>query len=371
MRESEELLRVIQDDGGPESVEQVQLDEGQLLRIYRLMQLSRAIDKKCLALQRQGRISFYGTCVGQEAAFVGCTFVLHESDWLFPHYRGQAAALTKGITTEEIFNELFANSSDRAKGRQLPLFFANRPVNFVTASSPVGNMITQGVGAAIAMRLRKTKNVTMVHFGEGATSTGEFNAGMNLAGVFKPPAVLVCVNNQYAISTPLHRQTASKTITIKRRAYGFQGVRVDGNDVLAVYQAAKKAVDFARAGNGPTLIEALTYRLEGHSTSDDPSRYRSKDEVRAWADRDPLIKFGSFLQRQGIWNESKEKAQLTEIEREVEIAVEKAEQTPPPPVASIVEDVFADLPWHLQEQLGQVLRTSTSEFESKDPTQRT
>ncbi len=354
------MQRVIQDNGELVSGQRVELTNEVLLQFYRVMQLSRAIDRKCLALQRQGRITFYGTSVGQEAAFVGSTAALENSDWLFPHYRGQTSALAKGITTREFFSELFANIHDPAKGRQLPLFFANRRVNFVSGSSPVGNMIGQAVGAAMAMGLRGKKTITMVHFGEGGTSTAEFHAGMNFAGVFKAPVVLVCINNQYAISVPLSRQTASESIAIKAEAYGFRGVKVDGNDVLAVYQAAKTAVDDARNGKGPTLLEALTYRLEAHSTSDDPSRYRSDKEVKTWSNRDPITRFRTFLERRGLWDDKRDGALLKEIENEVDEAVKSAEGAPPPPVSTLVEDVFADVPWHLREQIDELTREGVS-----------
>lgn len=348
------MLKVISDKGTLEAGQKLELDPEKLVRLYRTMVLSREIDRQCLALQRQGRITFYGTCVGQEAAFAGSVFALESKDWLFPHYRGQTAALARGVNANEFFAELFANFEDPAKGRQLPLFFARKDLNFVSASSPVGNMITQAVGAALASKIRENGSVMMAHFGEGGTSTSEFHVAMNFAGVFKTPVVFICVNNQYAISVPLRKQTASESIAVKAQAYGFEGVRVDGNDALAVYQASRQAIKKARDGKGPTLIEALTYRMEAHSTSDDPTRYRPESELLEWQERDPILRLRTFLLNKKIWTLQKEKRLLDEVRAEVHDAIAQAEAKPRPPFASLIEDVYAEVPWNLKEQLDSV-----------------
>jgi TPP-dependent pyruvate/acetoin dehydrogenase alpha subunit len=349
---------VISDHGTLEKGRELELSNDSLVQLYRVMVLSREIDKRCLALQRQGRITFYGTAIGQEAAFAGSVFALGPDDWLFPHYRGQTAALARGLTAMDFFSELFANSKDPAKGRQLPLFFAYPDRRIVSGSSPVGNLITQAVGAGLAAKIRGDKTVTMAHFGEGGTSTAEFHVAMNFAGVFKTPTVFVCVNNQYAISVPLRKQTAAESIAAKAVAYGFGGMRVDGNDPLAVHHSCRQAVEMARAGGGPTLIEAVSYRLEAHSTSDDPTRYRPQAEVLEWQAKDPIQRFRNFLQKIRLWNTQKEQQLLADIHSEIERAIKAAEDTPPPPLESLVQDVFADLPWHLSEQLEHV-REST------------
>jgi TPP-dependent pyruvate/acetoin dehydrogenase alpha subunit len=198
--------------------------------------------------------------------------------------------------------------------------------------------------------------VTIVYFGDGATSTGEFHVGMNFAGVFRTPTVFFCQNNQWAISVPRDRQTASETLALKARAYGFEGVRVDGNDLLAVVQATRVAVDRAREGAGPTLIEAVTYRMGGHSTADDPRRYREDSEVAEWGERDPLTRLRRYLEGRGLWSEDDEDQAQGEAGRAIDAMIEEEEQAGPPPVETLVEDVFAEVPWHLREQLEDVRR---------------
>ncbi|HSL91882.1 MAG TPA: thiamine pyrophosphate-dependent dehydrogenase E1 component subunit alpha, partial [Candidatus Limnocylindrales bacterium] len=305
---------------------------------------------KALNLQRAGRIGFYIGATGQEAAEIGSGFALREGDWVFPSYRDQGVALLHGYPLAELVGQLFGNSADVTKGRQMPNHWCDRAARVVSVSSPVATQLPQAVGVAYAAKLRGEKVAVIGYFGDGGSSTGEFHAAMNFAGVFRTPNVFFCSNNQYAISLPFEKQTASGSIAAKAAAYGFPGVRVDGNDVLAVVRATRDALEGARAGEGPTLIEALTYRIGAHSTSDDPTRYRSEEEVEAWRRKDPIRRFAAFLKRQGLLEDSAEKAAMEETRDEVQRAVAACEAAPPVSPESLVEDVYAEMPWHLKEQ---------------------
>ncbi len=350
-----EVLQVISPSG--ESVKQMEpeLAQSDLMKLYRTMVFTRHLDIRGLQLQRQGRIMFYIGCLGQEAAHLGAAYALKPEDWVFPAYREIGVALLRGSTVKQIMNQYFANREDILKGRQLSNLFGAKSINFVSGSAPIATQIPHAVGVALAAKIRGDPIVTMTFFGDGATSENDFHAGMNFAGVFKTPTVFVCQNNGWAISLPVRKQTASSTIAVKAKAYGFQGVRVDGNDVLAVYKVTKEAVDKARRGGGPTLIEALTYRLGPHSSADDPKRYRSDEELEEWKKRDPIERFRVYLEKKGYWNQREEEKLQTEVEREMSEAVEYAEKVPRPPIESLFEDVYASLPPHLEEQLRELL----------------
>ena len=346
-----EPLQIIRADGSVDGREAPELPVEELRRLYRLLVLQRAFDKRALNLQRQGRIGFYVSAMGQEAAQVGSAYATREEDWIFPAYRELGAALVRGVPLQWIVAQLYGNENDVGKGRQMPNHYGYRTHNVVTASSPVGTQIPIAVGTAWAAKIRGDRVVTMVYFGDGATSTGEFHVAMNFAGVLKAPTVFLCQNNQWAISVPRERQTASETLAMKAEAYGFTGVRVDGNDLLAVYSAAREAVERAREGGGPTMIEAVTYRMSGHSTADDPRRYREDREVSEWSDRDPITRFRRYLEARELWSESDEAQALSEAESSIEEMIQEEEEAGPPPLESLVEDVFAEVPWHLEEQL--------------------
>jgi len=305
---------------------------------------------KALHLQRAGRIGFYIGAAGQEAAEIGSGFALQKGDWVFPSYRDQGVALLHGYPLSELVGQLFGNSSDVTKGRQMPNHWCDRAAHVVSVSSPVATQLPQAVGAAYAAKLRGEKSAVIAYFGDGGSSTGEFHVAMNFAGVFKTPNVFFCSNNQYAISLPFAKQTASGSIAVKAAAYGFPGVRVDGNDVLAVVRVTRDSLERARAGEGPTLVEALTYRIGAHSTSDDPTRYRSEEEVEAWRRKDPIRRFAAYLKRQGLLDDSAEEGTIEEAREEVQRAVAACEAAPPVPPESLVEDVYAEMPWHLKEQ---------------------
>jgi pyruvate dehydrogenase E1 component alpha subunit len=262
-------------------------------------------------------------------------------DWIVPQYREPGAALVRGMPLKELICQLIGNAEDPIHGRQMPCHYAYRKGNYVSISSPVGTQLPHAVGIGLAMKLRGAKAAVLVFFGDGGTSTGDFHVAMNFAGVFRTPTVFLLNNNQWAISLPVARQTAATTLAEKAIAYGFDGVRVDGMDALAVYRATRDAATTAHQGGGPTLVEAVTYRLGPHSSSDDPSRYRDEAEVAIWRARDPIARFRRYLEHARLWDETREAALEQEIGDEITRAVQEAERAPPPPVDTLFSDVFA------------------------------
>jgi pyruvate dehydrogenase E1 component alpha subunit len=353
----EDVFRIVEADGSFEEALDPRLPEADLEKIYRTMLLTRTLDTRMLSLQRQGRIGFYVPSMGQEACQVGAAFALRPEDWVFPAYREPAAALWRGFPLRTLVDQFFGNSEDISKGRQMPNHYGDRAVNYVSPSSPVGTQIPMAVGAAWAARIRGEKVISLVFFGDGATSQGDFHAGMNFAGVFNIPTIFLCQNNQWAISLPTARQTASRSLAVKAQAYGIEGVRVDGNDVLAVVEVANQAAEKARAGGGPTLIEAVTYRLGPHSSSDDPTRYRPAAQLEEWKRKDPLIRFKAYLEARGLWDEIDDAALQKELDELVTDAVRAAEKAPPPGLETVFTDVYAEMPPHLREQMEEFLKS--------------
>ncbi|GAB4370359.1 MAG: thiamine pyrophosphate-dependent dehydrogenase E1 component subunit alpha [Deltaproteobacteria bacterium] len=322
----------------------------ELLRLHAAMWRLRALDEKAMSLQRSGRIGFFVPSSGQEAAEVGAGSALRKGDWLFPSYRDHGIALMHGYPLASLVGQLFGNRSDTTRGRQMPNHWCDRSARIVSVSSPVATQLPQAVGAAYAVKLRGEGAAVFVGFGDGGSSTGAFHAAMNFAGVYRAPVVFFCCNNQYAISVPFAKQTASGSVAGKASAYGFEGVRVDGNDLIAVHAVVRKALERARAGGGPTLVEAVTYRMGPHSTADDPSRYRTGEEVDSWAARDPIRRFARHLSARGILDEAAEKRIEEEAREEVNRVVRVCEGAAPVPPESMLEDVYAEPPWHLAEQ---------------------
>jgi len=346
----EDLRRVLDDDGNVlPGAQAPELPDAEWKTLYRSMLLVRLIDERMLRLQRQGRLGFYMTSTGEEATHMAVQ-ALRTGDWIFPSYREPGAAFLRGYTLRDYICQLYGNEADPVKGRQMPVHHSVSRIHYVSISSPVGTQIPQAVGAAQAARISGVEDVAIVYFGEGATSTGEFHVGMNFAGVWKSPCIFFCRNNGWAISTPGAKQTAAKTIAIKALAYGMPGVRVDGNDLLAILQVTREAAERARAGEGPTLIEALTYRRGAHSSSDDPSAYRDPNEPKKWESNDPIERFRRFLAQKGLWTEDLEKQLRAEIEREIIAAHDESQGLPAPPVETLFDDVFEEQPWHLREQ---------------------
>ena len=303
-----------------------------------------------IVLQRQGRVGFYGACTGQEAVPIATGLVTKKEDWVFPALREQSVMLVRGFPLTKFIAQVFGNSGDVAKGRQMPSHQSGREVNQVSWSSCIGPQIPQAVGTAHAMKIKKSGGVAFGFTGDGATSQPDFHTAMNFAAVFHVPAVIVCQNNHWSISVPTARQTASRTIAVKGRAYGIRSVRVDGNDLLAMYKVLTDAADRARNGEGPTFIEALTYRIGAHSTSDDPTRYRSDAEVESWKKKDPVDRLAKHLRKQGAIDDAFEAALDEALTAEISAAIKEVEAMPQPDRASIFDDVYAETPWHLKEQ---------------------
>jgi pyruvate dehydrogenase E1 component alpha subunit len=331
-------------------------DEAKLREFYRTMVLVRTLDERGLTLQRQGRIGFYVPSWGQEAVQVGAAAAFREEDWVFPAYRDPGIFLWRGFPLKAFVAQLFGNSRDLCKGRQMPNHFAAADQHCVSISSPIATQIPQAVGAAMAAKFRGDDAVVLVSFGDGGTSEGDFHVGMNFAGVYRAPVVFLCTNNQWAISVPSRAQTGSANFAIKAKAYGFEGTQVDGNDILAVHEVVQAAADKARSGEGPTLIEAITYRMGPHSSSDDPGRYREEAELEEWKAKDPIERFRSYLAEKGIWDEAFEKEVREQSKEEVAAAIDGEEKVGPPVWETMFTDVYARIPRHLQEQMDTLLR---------------
>jgi pyruvate dehydrogenase E1 component alpha subunit/2-oxoisovalerate dehydrogenase E1 component alpha subunit len=344
------LFRVLREDGTADPKTDPFLPADVLWRGYREMRRLRLIDARMVVLQRQGRVGFYGACTGQEATPIATGLVVEQDDWVFPALREQSVMLVRGFPLTKFLAQVFGNSGDVLKGRQMPSHHSGREVNQVAWSSCIGPQIPQAVGAAWAMKMKKAKSVALGFCGDGATSQADFHNAMNFAGVFKVPCVLVCQNNHWSISVPTERQTASKTIAVKGRAYGVPSVRVDGNDLLAVYKVLSDACARARSGGGPTFVEAVTYRIGAHSTSDDPTRYRSDAEVEEWKRRDPLDRLRKYLVHQGLLDDAADARLEEELTAEIQAAVTEVEAYPPPARATIFDDVYAAPTWNLVEQ---------------------
>jgi len=345
-----DALRVIRDDGSTDPRLDPKLFEADAVRLYRGMSLQRILDNRMLALQRQGRIGFYGPSLGQEAAIVGAAIAMEPDDWIVPQYREPGAALVRGMPLKELLCQLMGNAEDAVKGRQMPCHYVYRKGNYLSISSPVGTQLPHAVGIGWAMRLRREPHAVLVFFGDGATSTADFHSAMNFAGVFRTPTVFLCNNNQWAISVPVAKQTAASTLAQKAPAYGFDGVRVDGMDALAVYRTTRDAAGRAREGQGPTMIEAVTYRLGPHSSSDDPARYRDEAEVATWRARDPIARFRKYLEHAGWWDEGREARLEQEIGDEITHAIQEAERAGPPGIDTLFTDVYETMPAHLREE---------------------
>jgi 2-oxoisovalerate dehydrogenase E1 component alpha subunit len=349
------VLEVQREDGSLDPLHDPHVETDTVIALYRHMVLVRLLDERMVLLQRQGRIGFHIGSLGEEAAILGSAAALRENDWLFPCYREFGAALWRGMTLESYMHNMFGNSLDAAKGRQMPDHYTCRAAKFGSISSPIGTQITQGVGFAWAAKMKKDPLATLVYFGEGATSSNEFHNGMNFAGVFKTPTVFFCRNNGWAISVPAERQTASASFAEKGIAYGIPSVQCDGNDLFAVMKVTRDAILRAAAGEGPTLIEALTYRISGHSTSDDPKAYRKDDVVDTWRKKDPLVRLRKYLDSAGLWSDTQERDLEAKIDVDLKAAIAKAEAAALPNLESMFEDVYATVPWHLNEQRAELL----------------
>jgi pyruvate dehydrogenase E1 component alpha subunit len=344
-----EYLSILDEEGRLDEALEPKIPDDLLLKLYRAMVLGRRFDERVLSLQRQGRIGTFAPTSGQEASQLGAAAVLEPSDFMVPSFRETVAQIYRGVPTEAVilgfggYNEAALLAKE---GNDLP------------NSVPVGSQVLHAVGIAWGIKYRKKKNVAMTFFGDGGTSEGDFHEGMNFAGVFQVPAIFVCQNNQWAISVPRSKQTRSKTLAQKALAYGMPGIQVDGNDILAVYAAAKEAADRARAGQGPSMIECETYRMMMHTTADDPKRYRKDEEVEGWKKKDPIQRFQKYLKNKSLLSDQKVEELEAQVKEEIQKAVEHAEElmkkySDP---LHMFEHVYAEMPPHLKAQREELKR---------------
>lgn len=349
------LLSILTADGQAPAKEIPALNPSAWLAMYRGMLLIRLLDERLMTMQRQGRVGFYAEARGQEATVIGPVAALEQGDWVVPSHREGGAALFRGLPLQSYIAQVFGNVRDIGKGRQMPVHpAAPRALRFLPISSCVATQLPQATGIAWAAKLKGDKTVVLAYLGEGATSAEDFHTGVNFAAVFKVPVVFICVNNGWAVSTPASVQSASETFAVKALAYGIPGVRVDGNDIFAVHAATREAVARARRGEGATLIEAVTYRMGAHSSSDDAARYRTPEEGEAWVGRDPLTRFATWLNGSGILKADQEVLLRQELEREIKDAVSAVEGQPAPAVRTLIEDVYVHPPRALEEQLAEL-----------------
>lgn len=309
-------LSVLDEKGNADPALAPPLSDEELKRMYELLVLSRTFDQRALNLQREGRLGTYPSFLGQEASQVGSAFAAEKSDWLFTSFRESGVYVAMGCPLHLLFQ--YWGGDER--GMRMP-----DNLNVFPLSIPVGTQITHAVGVAMAIKYRKDRAGVLVYFGDGGSSRGDFHEGLNMAGVFKLPVVFLCQNNQWAISMPRDRQTAAQTIAQKAWAYGFEGIQVDGNDVFAVYKATRDALMKAKGGGGPTLIECFTYRVADHTTSDDASRYRTKEELEIWKARDPILRLRLFMEKKSLWSDAYQKDVEARSKAVVDEAQKKAE----------------------------------------------
>lgn len=363
------IFRVLAPDGTPLAADPALLNgtgvaNDDALAMLRSMVRLRAIDERMLALQRQGRIGFYGAATGQEAATIAAGHALELRDWIHPALREGGMALHRGYPLWTYLSQIFGNQDDTStKGRQMPCHYGSRALGYVTLSSVMATQMPQAVGTAYAMAMlheAPDRPLCLGAIGDGATSEGDFHVALTFAGVLRPkglglPLLIYVQNNQWAISTPVEKQTAAESLAIKALGYGIAGCRVDGNDALAVLRVMRAAAARVRAGGEPILVEAVTYRVGAHSTSDDPSRYRDEGVTQKWGALDPIERLGKYLIAQAVITPSDLAALRAEYDDEVRATLAEVEKVPPPPPQSMFEDVYAVMPPHLQRQLEETL----------------
>lgn len=350
------LLRILDENGTAAPAAVPQLAPAEWIRIYDGMLTSRLLDKHLLPLQRQGRISHYFEARGQEAGPIAGAHLLDKSDYFVPGLREGAAALYRGLPLAKYVAQILGTANDVGHGRQMPCHVGSAPIRHLSTSSCVASQIPHATGLAMGAKIRRDKNVVLCFFGDGATSEDDFHAGLNFAAVYQAPVVFVCQNNQWAISTPVAVQTCSETLAIKGLAYSIPSWRVDGNDVFAMVATLRGALDRARGGGGPSFIEALTYRLGAHSSADDPTHYRDGREHDTWQARDPLLRFGRWLDASKVLSTEAQEATGKRISDQIRAAIAAEEAAGPPASSTMFDDVYARPSWHLDQQKAELLK---------------
>ncbi len=346
------ILKILQADGTVyENAVLPTIDQELAIKIHDTCVFTRVLDERMLGAQRQGRISFYMTCTGEEASIIGSVASLDHDDVILAQYREHAAIRYRGFSTEQFMNQLFSNEKDLGKGRQMPIHYGSAELNYQTISSPLATQIPQATGVGYSLKMLGKRNVAVCYFGEGAASEGDFHAGLNMAAVLKSPTIFFCRNNGYAISTPTSEQFMGNGIASRGPGYGIHTIRVDGNDMLAVLAATQQARAHAIHNKEPVLIEAMTYRLGAHSSSDDPSGYRSKEEEAKWQSHDPVKRFKLWMINKGWLTEKQDADLYDKYRKEVLAELKLAEKRPMSMLDTIIEDVY-DVPTpRLQQQL--------------------
>jgi len=352
-----DLVRVLGDDNKPVGPWDPKLDPDTLRKMLRDMVTVRIFDDRMYRSQRQGKTSFYMKCTGEEAIAVAAQTALDREDMHFPTYRQQGLLIARGYPLTEMMNQIYSNKGDKLQGRQLPIMYSDKAHGFFSISGNLGTQFPQAVGWAMAAAIKGDSRIAMGWIGDGATAEGDFHSAMTFAAVYNAPVILATVNNQWAISS-FSGIAGAERATFAQRAvgYGIAGLRVDGNDALAVYAAVKWAAERARTNKGPTLIEFFTYRAEGHSTSDDPSGYRPANEAKLWPLGDPVERLKTHLLAIGEWDEERHAAMTAECDAEVRAAQKESEKLGILPqqgkdnIGSMFEDVYAEVPWNLAEQ---------------------
>jgi len=334
-------LEILAPDGKVDSTLEPKIPDETLLDLYRKMVEIRAFDEIAVKLQRQGRLGTYPQILGQEATQVAPALCLKPKDWLIPTYRGQGAYYARGMKLR--YSLLYWGGDDR--GVHFP-----EGNNDVLFAIPVGSHLTEVVGIAWAIKLRKDPSVALTYLGDGTSSKGDFHEALTFAGQFKAPAIFIIENNHWAISVPREGQAACETLAQKAWGYGAYGLQVDGNDALAVYKAVSEAVERARKGEGPTVLECETYRMGHHTTADDATRYRDSMELETWKKKDPILRFKKYLESKKLWDDSKEATLLKDTAAMLQAEIEAYEKTPPPNPLNMFSDNYAAAPWALIEQ---------------------
>ena len=355
------LIRVLDEDGQAVGPWDPKLAPDRLLRMLRHMALTRAFDERMYRAQRQGKTSFYMKCLGEEGTCIPATHALDRGDMVIPSYRQQGVLIARDWPLADMMCQIYSNAGDRLKGRQMPIMYSAKEAGFFSISGNLATQYPQAVGWAMASAAKGDTRIATAWCGEGSTAEGDFHSALTFASVYRAAVILNVVNNQWAISS-FSGFAGAESTTFAARAvgYGIAGLRVDGNDALAVYAATEWAAERARGNHGPTLIEHFTYRSEGHSTSDDPSKYRSAEERTLWPLGDPIARLKAHLIRIGAWDEERHAAMDKEVAEEVRLAAKEAEKQGilgdgmHQPFSTMFEDVFEEMPWHLKEQAEQM-----------------